>query len=111
MIGFLNNIANSAKNLKDEEISLLKEIWDKFMIECKCSEITGPLISFSTENPKLSITFWNPCFLVVVEKLGTKKNINLIQINRRFIEELKEDQNFKDASTGKQVPRQMLSKD
>ncbi|HDR1413298.1 TPA: DUF262 domain-containing protein [Pasteurella multocida] len=101
MIGFLNNIANSAKNLKDEEISLLKEIWDKFMIECKCSEITGPLISFSTENPKLSITFLESVFFGCCRKAWDEKNINLIQINRRFIEESKEDQNFKDASTGK----------
>lgn len=101
IIGFLNNVANATKNLNESELTLLKEIWDRFMSEIE--NINGVNFNFSEDNSntKISITFLEALFFGACREAWDKKNIDLINIRRDFINLLKSDQGFRDASTGK----------
>ena len=101
IIGFLNNVANATKNLNESELILLEKIWDKFMSEIE--NIHGVNFNFSEDNSntKISITFLEALFFGTCREAWDKKNINLINIRKNFINSLKSDQDFREASTGK----------
>lgn len=101
IIGFLNNVANATKNLNNDELILLGEIWDKFMSEIE--NMDGVSFNFSEDhsNTKISITFLEALFFGACRDAWDNKDINLINIEIDFINRLKADQDFKDSSTGK----------
>ncbi|VEF00219.1 DUF262 domain-containing protein [Neisseria canis] len=100
IIGFLNNFANASKKFKQDEIQLLSKIWSKFMEECKSLDSVD--FSFSNDlNSKLSITIFESVFYGCCRDAYEQKNLALIKVTKQYVEELKNDHEFKLAATGK----------
>ncbi|UOO86708.1 GmrSD restriction endonuclease domain-containing protein [Neisseria arctica] len=100
ILAFLNNFANAAKFLDEDDISFLSDLWDKFMQEC--TEYSSSDFNFSNEeNTKISITFFEATFYAICHDAYINKNIDLIVIPKGLLAALKNDEKFKQASTGK----------
>jgi len=100
IVGFLNNVANAIKYLGDEDVKFLSLLWEKFMTEI--SKLNNYDLNFSDEkNNRVSITFLESIFYGACRKAYIEKDLEKIKISEEYLNKLKSNSDFKDASTGK----------
>ena len=98
IVGFLNNVANAIKYLGDEDVKFLSLLWEKFMTEI--SKLNNYDLNFSDEkNNRVSITFLESIFYGACRNI--EKDLEKIKISEEYLNKLKSNSDFKDASTGK----------
>ncbi|MFK5041726.1 GmrSD restriction endonuclease domain-containing protein [Glaesserella parasuis] len=107
--GFLNNVANALKNINDNEIVFYEALWNKFLDEI--SKLKDTNINFSNEkNSKISITFLESIFYGSCRDACINKNLEQIYLSTNYLSLLKENEEFRSASTGKTTSKNNVSK-
>lgn len=105
IIGFLNSTANVARNFTEDEVDFLFKLWKTFLTKW---EDLQSAFNFSEDGKTtISITFLEAVFYAscfdAYQQYKDKKNdiLDSMKIDDIYIEKVKQNNDFKDAATGK----------
>lgn len=108
IVGFLNNVADALKYIPGEDVKFYSGLWDKFMEEL--SKLDDYDLNFSDDKKaRVSITFLEAIFFGVCREACELRLLDKIRIPKSYLSELKGNDAFRKASTGKTTSKSNIA--
>lgn len=95
--GFVNKFANHAKSFDGNKIDYFKSIWSKFFDGFENLEASN----FRIKSNRFSIMLFESVFYAATKNAILANDLNIMPINKAFINNLKDDSEFKNYTQGK----------
>ena len=106
ILGFLNNMGKYSQTLSEEQVQELDEFWKIFMTSIQ--NIENSNFSFSSgKTNKISITFFEAVFYAAYDKFSKGSSF---EITNEYLENLRNDSDFKSASSNKTTSRANINR-
>ena len=106
ILGFLNNMGKYAQRFDEDYVNKLQDFWNQFMNNIQ--NIENYRFSFSSSKTnKISITFFEAVFYAAYDRFFKGENFD---ITSDYLDMLKQDSEFKAASSDKTTSRNNINK-